>query len=89
MKTWMYPSDFPSAARLTRVKLETSFHHLGTVTHMEKSFGGSVANIYLEKVTEAFQTIPSSFGAVVRNRKSGLGVNYPPPHLQGGLSLTS
>jgi len=35
--------------------------------------GGSVANIYLGKVTEAFKKIPSSFGAVVR--KPGLGVN--------------
>jgi len=51
---------------------------------MEKKFffwgGRSVANIYLGKVTEAFQKIPSSFGAVMR--KPGLGVNYYPPHLQ-------
>jgi len=42
-----------------------------------RKFGGSVANIYLGKVTEAFKKIPSSFGAV--DRKPGLGVNYPPP----------
>jgi len=39
----------------------------------EKIFGGSVANIYLGKIMEAFKKIPSSFGVVVR--KPGLGVN--------------
>jgi len=46
----------------------------------EKFFWGSVANKYLGKVMEAFQKIPSSFGAVVI--KPGMGVNYPPTHLQ-------
>ena len=46
-------------------------------------FGGSVANIYLGKVTEALQKIPSSFGVMVR--KPGLGVNYPPPLATRGL----
>ena len=50
----------------------------GTVTDMGKVFWVSVANIYLGKVTEAFQNIPSSFSAVVR--KPGLWVNYPLPH---------
>ena len=48
---------------------------------MGKIFGGSVANIYLGKVTEAFKKIPSSFGAVVR--KPGLGVNYHPLATRG------
>jgi len=43
----------------------------------EKFFWGSVANKYVGKVTEAFQKIPSSFGAVVR--KPGLGGKLPPP----------
>ena len=60
--------------------LETSFFtiwHLGVpfISHQnlgdskeiwEKFFWGSVANEYLGKVTEAFQKIPISFGAVVR-----------------------
>jgi len=29
---------------------------------------GYVANIYLGKITKAFQNIPSSFGAVVRKQ---------------------
>jgi len=45
---------------------------------------GAVANKYLGKVTEAFQKIPSSFGAVVR--KPGLGLNYPPPLATLGLN---
>jgi len=79
--------------------LETSFFtiwHLGVpfVFHQnlgnskeiwEKFFWGSVANKYLRKVTEAFQKIPSSFGAVVR--KPGLGVNYPPPRATQGLRV--
>jgi len=40
---------------------------------MGKFFWGSVANIYLGKVTEAFQKIPSSFAVVVR--KPNLWVN--------------
>jgi len=38
---------------------------------LENFFGGSVVNIYLGKVMEAFQKIPSSFGVLVR--KPGLG----------------
>jgi len=84
---------FPSAARVTRVTLETSFHHLGcplfptkiwgTITDMEKVLGFS-ANIFLEKVTEAFQTIRSRFGAV--GRKPVLG--KLPPLAIGGLRRT-
>jgi len=47
----------------------------------ENSFWGCVANQFLGKVTEAFQKIPSRFGAVVK--KPGLGVNYPPLATQG------
>jgi len=43
---------------------------------MGKFFGGSVANKYLGKVTEAFQKIPSSFGAVVRKRDLGDSFNF-------------
>ena len=88
---------FPPAARLTRDTLETRFFtiwHLGVpfVSHQnlgdseeiwEKFFWGSVANKYLGKVTEAFQKIPSSFGAVVRI--PGLGGKLPPPLATQGL----
>ena len=88
MKTWMYPSDFSICGMPNQRYAWNQFFAIwgalcfptkiwGTVTDMGKILGGSVANIYLEKVTEAFQKIPSSFGAVVR--KPGLGVNYPPP----------
>jgi len=43
---------------------------------MIKIFWGSVANISLEKITEAFRKTPSSFGAVVR--KPGVGGINPP-----------
>ena len=48
---------------------------------MGNFIGGSVANIYLGKVTEAFKKFSSSFGAVVR--KPGLEGKIT-PHLQHG-----
>jgi len=45
---------------------------------MVKILWGSVANISLEKITEAFRKTPSSFGAVVRKP----GVGELTPHLQ-------
>jgi len=78
MKTWIYPSDFsicnPRYARNHLFAIWGRFPTKiwGTVTDMGKFFWGSAANIYLGKVTEAFQKIPSSFGAVVT--KPGLGV---------------
>jgi len=39
----------------------------------EKFFWGSVDNKYIGKVTEAFQKIPSSFGAVVRKQNIYVG----------------
>jgi len=53
-----------------------SRQNLGDSKRYEKKFfWGSVANKFLGKVTEAFQKIPSSFGAVVR--KPGLGGKLP------------
>ena len=50
-----------------------------------KFFGGSAANKYLGKVTEAFQKISSSYGAVVR--KPGLGGKLPPPTCNARVKL--
>jgi len=56
----------------------------GTVKDMGKILLGFCS--HLGKVTEAFQKIPNSFGAVVK--KPGLGVNYPLPLAIGWLTQT-
>jgi len=61
--------------------------NLGDSNRYGKNLGGSVANIYLGKVTEAFKKIPSSFGAVVG--KPGRGGSKLPPTYNTRVNRTT
>jgi len=100
MKTRTYPLDFSTCGTPNPSTLETSFSPSGTlgcpsfptkiwgtVRDMGKFFWGSVANIFLGKVTEAFQKNSKQFWC--SGEKTGLGVNYPPPLATQGLTCIS